>query len=206
MKTGLHDMSAYSVREEVPGRWCYAAVEQALRKVLLEQDMSQTEIAHNCFLREASRSSATTGDFGLMAEYAKRVAAQLHQKNYEQVVSDPVWWNSVKADLPAVAPFDAVTLTDQLAGLLKKTFGSIGPQGFDSRGVLAVTPEDFSGCQNALAAGCLVVAMSSVHMYIVWDYDPATHVMSVYDPSEGIYERPGADFAEIATEWWFYSN
>src|ERR1044071_6121726 len=70
------DVPKLGVVEEVKDYWCYAGVEQLLRKAFKKLDISQTRIAHNCFLRVARTAKEQTGHVGKMQQYAKLALAQ----------------------------------------------------------------------------------------------------------------------------------
>src|SRR5262245_39043040 len=107
MKVMYFDVPALGVVEEVKARWCYAAVEQVLRKGLTKADISQTEIAHNCFLRVAKSSTTEDGDLGRMLKYAKKAVAQLTKSSLPDIESK---WAAIRPTLQSIVSFGKLDL------------------------------------------------------------------------------------------------
>lgn len=167
MRVMFVDVPALKVVEEVPTRWCYAAVEQVLRKAFEKPDISQTEIAHNCFIRVATKSTTTHGDLGRMLQYAKRAVAQVQNGSIEGVEAE---WLNIRAALKEIVTFSDLDLDkDGLRGLLRECWGEFDRKIFTT--VNIDCPPDVFSITTEIADRKLVAAANDVHWYVIYGYD-----------------------------------
>ncbi|MFC4030036.1 hypothetical protein ACFO3J_00965 [Streptomyces polygonati] len=201
------DVPALKVVEEVPDRWCYAAVEQVLRKAFKKPDISQTEIAHNCFIRVAATSTTTYSHLGRMLQYAKTAVSQVTGKPLDVVEKD---WLTLRPSLATLAPFGELNLDkDGLRGLLRDSWGEFDRKIFTT--VNIGCPPSVFDVAPEIAEGKLVAAANDVHWYVIYGYDydeaavhddeEAKYTYLVYDVHGGVASRAAAkDFNENLSE------
>ncbi len=201
------DVPALKVREEVENKWCYAAVEQVLRKAFKKPDISQTEIAHNCFLNIARKSTTTDGDLGRMLRYAKLAMAQATEQSVPNIEAS---WLDIRGALKELVPFGALDLDqDGLRDLLKACWGEFDRTIFTTRNI--DTPPSTLDITSEIGEGKLVAAANQVHWYVIYGYDydekavgdneGAKYSYLVYDVHDGSVLTPKADdFNDMLTE------
>lgn len=190
MPTISVDVPALGVTEEVQNYWCYAATESILRKAFGKTDSSQTEIAHNCFLRIAKSNRVTYGDFGKMTTYAQRALAQVQKNTVQDVQAS---WAEVKGAIEQLVTFDELDLdSDGLRQLLQTAWGEFDRTLFTN---YTATVGDVFQVMTHIDDGGLIAAANTVHWRVIYGYDyipddtsndeASKYRYMVYDPHDG---------------------
>jgi hypothetical protein len=163
----VRDVPALNVVEEVANAWCFAAVEQVLRKVFGKADITQTEIAHNAALRLAGTAGGSTFHWRQATEYAQKAFAQATVRELADVQRE---WNTIRPTVAGTVRFGDLRLDeDGLRALLQGFWGEIDLRPFTS--ALVEKPYDVFTITGELSDGKLVIAGSSAHWYVVYGYE-----------------------------------
>jgi hypothetical protein len=197
MPTISIDVPKLRVVEEVKYYWCYAATESILRKAFGKADISQTEIAHNCYLRVAKTNKERGGDLGKMTTYAQLAVAQVQNETVENVKAS---WQHIMGTVDQIVSFDDLDLgRDGLRRLLQSAWGE-----FD-RTLFTYHTETSAGTLQVIShigEGGLVAVANQVHWKVIYGFDYVADDKSddeeskyrylVYDPENGKATQPRA--------------
>ncbi|NUR29066.1 MAG: hypothetical protein HOV83_25025 [Catenulispora sp.] len=162
-----HDVPALKVVEEVEYTWCFAGVEQVLRKVFGKADISQTEIAHNSAIRLAGTAGGTSTHWQRATEYAQRAIAQLTGDQLKEVEGK---WAEIRPTLTQRVTFQGLKLEqDGLRDRLRRCYGEIDLKPFTT--ALVEKPYDVLTIAGELGDKKLVIAGNELHWYVIYGYD-----------------------------------
>jgi len=163
-----HNVPALNVVEEVNQYWCFAAVEQVLRKVFGKPDIAQTEIAHNSAIRLAGMANAgATTHWRNSVLYAQTAVAQLSNTGLADIQAN---WADLRPTLAHIVDFGQLDLGQgRLRELLQRIYGEIDLAQFTA---VPLDPDfDVYTIVSAINDRKLVLAGTSNHWYLLYGYD-----------------------------------
>ena len=163
-----HDVPALNVVEEVNQYWCFAAVEQVLRKVFGKTDITQTEIAHNSAIRLAGMANpGATTHWRNSVRYAQTAVAQIQGAEVADVQAN---WADLRPNLAHIVDFEQLDLgQDGLREQLQRIYGEIDLAQFTA---IPMDPGfNVYDIVSAISDRKLVLAGTSNHWYLLYGYD-----------------------------------
>src|SRR3954468_5682583 len=147
-----YDLPATGITEEVKGYWCYAAVEQAIRVMMLSDPREQEGVAHDFFMAYAAIGVQGAGDAATIARYAAAV----------QQAAGPGGDTSYAAILPYLNEHQ------EIRELLGRTWGDLQIAGDLTCQYAADL--DWDAVTATIHANGLVVAGTPMHYTVIYGY------------------------------------
>jgi hypothetical protein len=191
-----YDLPGVGITWEVPGYWCYAAVEQVIRLFMLSQAVSQEEVAHDFFIAYAQAGQTGAGDVGTIAAYAKAVCRATTDPEIVQDMTEEEfdnYYDVVKSTFTATyaEALPSLQADTENRARLGNAYGDLRLD-TDLR-CKAAGPPDWQPVVETINAGGVAVIGSRLHYQVIYGYrydettpnDPDRYWYQVWDPGNG---------------------